>query len=347
MSNKTHWISPSNIAILKYWGKLPDQIPMNPSLSFTLTESYTDTSVFWREKTRDDKHRFSLMFNGREQQQFEPKILAFLNKLDVHLVWLKDWFLEIHTSNTFPHSSGIASSASAMSALALCICSFEKNLNLNVMGSEALFMQRCSLMARMGSGSACRSVFPYASLWGRQPEIEESSNEFGISMEHEIHKEFKTLCDYIFIVHAGEKPVSSTAGHALMEQHFFREGRINQVQQHLKQLLPALKSGNWPEFISICESEALTLHGLMMSSVPPYVLLQPDSLRIIQAIQNFRKNTQLPVCFTIDAGPNIHMLFPESCTSQVENWLEQNFKDYLLPGKLIRDKTGKGPLCLS
>lgn len=346
MSNNTQWISPSNIAIVKYWGKLPDQIPMNPSFSFTLSESHTNTSVIWSEKTKDSDQRFSLLFEGKKQADFEPKIKKFLQTLDEHLPWLKNWFLEIHSSNTFPHSSGIASSASAMSALALCIGSFEKNLISEIEVSQQFFLQRCSWFARMGSGSACRSVFPFGSLWGQQIGIAESSNEFGIAMEHFLHEDFKTLCDYIFIVNAGEKSVSSTAGHALMDQHFFRDGRIAQAQHHLKLLIPALRSGNWPTFISICESEALSLHGLMMSSQPSYVLLQADSLRIIHEIQSLRKKTQLPVCFTIDAGPNIHMLFPEICKPQIEIWLAETFPDYHSKGRLIRDKVGTGPICL-
>ncbi|MBK9109397.1 MAG: diphosphomevalonate decarboxylase [Saprospiraceae bacterium] len=346
MSNSTHWISPSNIAIIKYWGKLPDQIPMNTSFSFTLSESKTNTSVFWSEKSKESDQRFSLLFEGRSQPDFEPKIKMFLQTLDKHLPWLKKWFLEIHSSNTFPHSSGIASSASAMSALALCIGTFEKNLISEIEVSQQLFLQRCSWFARMGSGSACRSVFPFASLWGQHIGLAESSNEFGVPMEQLLHGDFKTLCDYIFIVNAGEKSVSSTAGHALMDHHFFRDGRIAQAEHHLKQLMPALQSGDWPTFIAICESEALSLHGLMMSSQPAYVLLQADSLRILHEIQSLRKSTMLPVCFTIDAGPNIHMLFPESCKPQVESWLAEKFSDYLTQGRLLRDKAGAGPICL-
>ncbi|MBK8954249.1 MAG: diphosphomevalonate decarboxylase [Saprospiraceae bacterium] len=347
MSIKTQWISPSNIAIVKYWGKLPDQIPMNPSLSLTLSESHTNTSVHWLKRTPDEQKRFQFLFEGKPKPGFEPKILSFLDKLDIYLPWLKDWHLEINSANTFPHSSGIASSASAMSALALCIVSFEQHLFPDSFISDSQFFRRGSWFARLGSGSASRSVFPVASLWGNFLQQHDSSDEFGIGMADEVHVEFKNYCDYIFIVSGGVKSVSSSAGHDLMNRHFFREGRIEQAFHHLKELLPALKTGDLEKFIQICETEAMTLHGLMMSSNPYYLLLQPDSLRIIHAIRNFRNETKIPLAFTIDAGPNIHLLFPQRYQEEIESWIESSLPEYLAEGKLIRDLVGTGPVCLS
>lgn len=346
MHLKTQWTSPSNIAIVKYWGKLPDQIPMNPSLSFTLSESYTNTSVEWARRVSNSESRFDFLFEGKAKVGFEPKIQSFLNKLAIHLPWLNEWRLIINSANTFPHSSGIASSASAMSALALCIVSFEQQLYPESFSSPSDFLQRSSWIARLGSGSACRSVFPVASFWGSFLPKSKSSDEFGIGIADEIHDEFKTYCDYIFIVSAGEKSVSSSAGHELMNRHFFREGRIEQAFHHLKELLPALKTGDLEKFIQICETEAMTLHGLMMSSNPYYLLLQPDSLRIVHAIRNFRNDTKIPLSFTIDAGPNIHLLFPKSYRPDVESWMTVCLPEYLAEGKLLRDFVGTGPVCL-
>lgn len=347
MQNKTQWISPSNIAIVKYWGKHADQIPMNPSVSFTLSESHTNTSVFWSPKSANSLKRFQFYFEGKEKPSFEPKIDSFLQKLDVHLPWLKNWFLEINSTNSFPHSSGIASSASAMSALALCVVSQERNLFPESMVNEEYFLQRSSWFARMGSGSACRSMFPVAGLWGKLQNQAGSSDEFAVGLANQLNPVFHTYRDYIFIVSAHEKSVSSSAGHALMDQHFFKEGRLLQADHHLNQLLPSLQAGDLEKFMQICETEAMTLHGLMMSSHPYYLLLEADSLRILHAIRQLRQAQNIPVCFTIDAGPNIHLLFPQECVQVVEKWIQDTLPEYLEDGKLIRDQVGSGPICLS
>lgn len=97
-----------------------------------------------------------------------------------------------------------------------------------------------------------------------------------------------------------------------MENHVFRNSRIEQANENILKIIHAIKNNDWELFIDVCEEEALTLHGLMMSSRPSYILLAPDSLKIIQSIKQFRKENNIPVTFTIDAGPNIHMLFDKN-----------------------------------
>jgi len=344
MNNKHRWTSPSNIAIVKYWGKLPGQFPMNPSLSFTLSSCHTDTEVEWNGHPLNDDRRFVFYFDGHERPDFAPKLEQFFGFLDGEMPWLKECFPVIRSSNTFPHSSGIASSASAMSALALCLVTRERELFPDRFPDDTSFWQRCSSIARVGSGSACRSLYPIASLWGKTPAVPESDDHYGIPFAKNLHPLFHELRDYIFVVNASGKSVSSSAGHALMAGHPYREARIAQAHKNLEAVVGCLASGDWTGFSRISEEEALSLHALMMSSQPWYLLLEGASLKLLQAIRRLRESHDLPVCFTIDAGPNIHMLFPASCEQAVEDWIAAEAPDYRGPDQLIRDRAGKGPV---
>ncbi|HAV30133.1 MAG TPA: diphosphomevalonate decarboxylase, partial [Saprospirales bacterium] len=148
------WRSPSNIAIVKYWGKHGVQLPRNPSVSFTLDAAHTDTTVSFTEKSeKDGEVSIDFYFEGAPNEAFASKITAFLESLHVEFNFLLDYNLKIESSNSFPHSSGIASSASAMSALALCLCSIEKILTgWPTDGTD--FLNKASHIARLGSGSA-------------------------------------------------------------------------------------------------------------------------------------------------------------------------------------------------
>lgn len=330
------WRSPSNLAIVKYWGKKEQQIPLNPSLSISLAKSYTETKMNW-EKGNGEIH---YLYEGIVNSTFQNKVIRFIKSLN--LDWLNQVSLRFNSFNTFPHSAGIASSASSMSAIALCLASLEKHIT----ETQVDFNQRASYLARLGSGSACRSIYPKASLWGKTEGIDQSSDFYGLDWSEYIHEDFRFLQDYIFIVNKNQKSVSSSAGHELMNQHSYKLGRINQAQENIKLLIDALKNGNWSDFIYIAEEEALSLHGLMMSSRPGYLLLEPESIKIINAIRQFRTETKLPLTFSVDAGPNIHMLFPSYIQTNVQSWLEEMFPDYLKESRIIYDCIGEGPIKL-
>ena len=126
-SRETTWHSPSNIALIKYWGKFGDQLPQNPSISFTLKNSKTITKIEYR-KASGVEPTVEYFFKGHRNPAFEEKVKKYFVKISEYLPFLKNLNLVIHSRNTFPHSTGIASSASAFSALALCLCSIENEL---------------------------------------------------------------------------------------------------------------------------------------------------------------------------------------------------------------------------
>ena len=334
------WSSPSNIALVKYWGKKESQIPENPSISFTLDTCKTTTTLKFEKITINDSFSFDIYLDKEKKDDFKPKIETFFKRILVYLPFLKDYHFIIETSNTFPHSSGIASSASGMSALALCLMSFEKQLNQEI--TDEFFKQKASFLARLGSGSACRSIEGDITVWGKHNEIINSSDLFGIKYPYQVHQNFKNYHDTILLVDKGEKQVSSTVGHNLMHNHPFAQERFKQANNNLSNLKDVFKTGDLKAFILIVESEALTLHAMMMMSLPYFILMKPNTLEIINKIWEYRQQTGSNVCFTLDAGANVHVLYPEQDAEQVIKFIQNELVAHCQNGHYICDRIGFG-----
>ena len=332
---KVGWSSPSNIALVKYWGKRGKQIPQNPSISFTLSECRSETFVSFEKA---DNFSFRFFFEGKENHAFGAKIEKFLLDNQALFPFINQLNLTVESRNTFPHSSGIASSASSMSAFVMCLMEMESRF----VGKE-IDLQKASYFSRLASGSAARSVFPKMALWGATPYYEGSSDEYAVSLENDIHPVFKTYRDAILIVSGETKSVSSRAGHALMEGNPYAPARYAKANENIKDLLATLKSGDLDTFINITESEALQLHALMMCSNPSYILMKPNTLNLINEIRDFRKETKIPLCFTLDAGPNVHLLYPENEADNVDGFIRNVLSSYCAGGRWIADHVGDGP----
>ena len=335
------WKAPSNIALVKYWGKKENQIPANPSISFTLDACATRTTLSYLKLDKpSDNFSFELFFEGNKKEDFKPKINTFFQRVEKYVPFLKSYHFKIETSNSFPHSSGIASSASGMAALALCLMSIEKQLNPEI--STEYFNAKGSFLARLGSGSACRSIDGNLVQWGGFKGIKESSDLYGIPYPFEVHQNFKNFHDTILLVHKGQKTVSSTVGHELMHGHPFSKQRFEQAHTNLDRLKAIFKEGDLEKFIEIVESEALTLHAMMMTSLPYFVLMKPNTLEVINRIWSFREATKTPVCFTLDAGANVHVLYPEKVKEKVIQFIQDELVAYCENGHYICDRIGKG-----
>ena len=332
------WQSPSNIALVKYWGKRGKQLPQNPSISFTLSECRTETFIAFEKA---DSFGFRFFFEGQENPSFGAKIEKFLLDNQAFFPFINQLHLKVESRNTFPHSSGIASSASSMSAFVMGLLEIESLLVGPSTGSGTL--TKASYFSRLASGSAARSVYPKMALWGATEAYEGSSDEYAVPLENDIHPIFKTFHDSILIVSGETKSVSSRAGHALMEGNPYAPARYAQANENIKNLLAALKSGDLETFMNITESEALQLHALMMCSNPSFILMKPNTLRIIEAVREFRNETHIPLCFTLDAGPNVHLLYPESEAEIVEDFIKNTLLAYCDEGRWMADHVGHGP----
>jgi diphosphomevalonate decarboxylase len=335
------WRSPSNIALVKYWGKLPGQLPCNPSISITLKESFTECRIIATPTLQEEEHAlFNLYFHDQPASEtFRSRIGFYLDNLRSELSFLSHYHLKIHSLNSFPHSSGIASSASAMSSLALCLCTLDEKIGGH---SDAMNLQRVSSLARRGSGSAARSLYGGIVLWGTSSFFPGSSDEYALPVTG-VHEVFREWGDAILIVDSSRKKVSSSEGHERMKNHFYRNGRQEQAAIHTGELLMALQKGSTIDFVRIVENEALSLHGLMMSSEPSFILLKEESVSIINLVQSFRQRTGIPACFTIDAGPNIHLLYPWSNRETVLEFIREDLLPFCEGQAWIDDRMGVGP----
>ena len=323
---KVSWRSPANIALIKYWGKEDVQLPTNSSLSLTLHNSYSLTEL----DVNDNSGQIEFFYNKRKKEDFLPKIKTFFSRIKSHFNRIDEKGFRISSINTFPHSTGIASSASFFGSLALCIMSYKEF----VLGKEnGDFFKRASYLARLGSGSACRSIFPEASLWKKASEY---------ATPFKLNKIFASYQDSIIIVSKKAKPISSSQGHQLMKSHPYRVARYKRAEEKLQSLIKAMASNDLNRFCDLVECEALELHGLMMSTEKSFILMEPSTLEIIQQVRSFRKETGCPVCFTLDAGPNVHLLYPLSESKRVKSFIHEtiNIKNNY---EVIHDKVGKGP----
>lgn len=336
MDKEIKWRCPSNIALVKYWGKKGNQIPCNASLSMTLQQSFTDVSLVIGEKKAVGLE-LQYFFHGEQNMAFQNRISKFIEQNSDAFTVIKDHSISIHSANSFPHSAGIASSASAFGAITLALLDASS-------GKKEDFYQTASFLSRLGSGSACRSIYaPYA-LWGKLAEVRDSSDEFAIPVK-EVHENFHDMRDAILIVDDSIKKVSSSKGHSLMEGHRYASARFQQANAHCIELLDVLRSGDFSRFISIIEKEALALHAMMMTSEEYFLLIKPGTLIAIEKIMDFRKESGIPVTFTLDAGPNVHILYPGKEEANVRSFIEKDLKS--LSRNIIFDRMGAGPEKLS
>lgn len=331
--------APSNIALVKYWGKKENQIPANPSLSFTLNNCKTITTLAYQPKL-EKGISFDLFFEGKSKESFRPKIQKYFERIQELCPYILDYHFTIDTKNTFPHSSGIASSASGMAALSANIIALEKVVNINE--TEEYYLKKASILARLGSGSACRSIKGNIVVWGETESIENSADLFGVEFPYEVHAVFENYQDTILLVDKGEKQVSSTVGHELMHNHPFADRRFLQAHENIATLKEILKTGNLEKFIALVESEALTLHAMMMTSMPYFILMKPNTLEIINEIWKYREETKVPICFTLDAGANVHVLYPNKFKTEVQSFITNQLAAYCQNGQFIHDEVGFG-----
>ena len=334
------WTAPSNIAIVKYWGKLENQIPQNPSISLTLNESITTTSLSLKPKSNNNSN-LKFEFEGETNKTFEDKTRAFFKKIDKYFPFILNHDIEIKSKNNFPHSSGIASSASSMAALSACLVDFEKMDSSEM--SDDFFYKKASFISRIGSGSASRSICGPVVIWGESEAYENSNDLYAVNISNQTHEIFKDFNDTILIIDPGQKKISSTEGHKLMNKNPFSNQRYDIARKNVIDLKNILKSGDLDGFISIAESEALMIHSLMLTSNPSYILMKPNTLKVISKITEYRSESKLPICFTLDAGSNVHLLYPNNIKDKISDFINNELIKYCSSNKYIKDQVGNGP----
>ncbi|WP_238785466.1 diphosphomevalonate/mevalonate 3,5-bisphosphate decarboxylase family protein [Blattabacterium cuenoti] len=316
-----------NIALIKYWGKKKnlEQIPYNSSISYMLKNIYTKTKLTYEVNKKNNNPSIKFFFCGVKNHFFYLRIKNFFEKIFIYCPYLKNFNFIIETYNNFPHSSGIGSSSSSMSSIALCIMEIEKKISFL---TKYFFLRKASFLARLGSGSACRSIYPGLSIWGIHKLIKGSSNLYSIPYPYTVHKIFKKIENTILIIDEKPKNISSSKGHELMNKHPYAKNRFKNANYNMERIISALRLGDIKEFGKIIEKESLDLHAMIMTSNPYYLLIKPNTINVIQSIWDFRIQTNNDLYFTLDAGANLHLLYPFINKKIVFKWIKDNLSFY-------------------
>lgn len=285
--------APANIALIKYMGKVDEScnLPSNPSLSYTLhhLRSFVELEVsenepydIWQPLPGFP----ALLLSEREQLRY----LA-------HLGFIKNYFnfegtFYLRSANNFPSACGMASSSSSFSALTLCAVKAISELQGQAMPS----MKELSQLSRQGSGSSCRSLFSPYSLW---------QDDYAEAMP----LPYPELMHMSVVVSEEAKKVSSSQAHRLVTSSLLFEGRPGRAVERLKQLIAAFQHRDWYKAYEVLWQEFSDMHALFETASPSFSYFTPDTVKVLQTLRSFwDKNKDGPLV-TMDAGPNIHLLF--------------------------------------
>lgn len=311
--------APSNIAVLKYWGKQAGkwQIPAGPSISMTLGSfrSRTEISVqgrFENSKTQEGALPDRFILNDRECGA-PSKLLNLLRKLREG--WAEDVSFSIKTSNSFPSACGIASSASGYAALVgACadLLQLRKHWSLEDLSYWLLEW------SRLGSGSAARSAILGNPIWVRW--LPDDNDPNGTLVEQ---LDGPQLGHAVLLISQDEKEISSTSGHALANTSPFQPIRMGYLARFDRTFQNAIQAGNLRLLGNLTEQDSVLMHAVMATSEPPARYFSEQTSHFLNAFVNWRDRRQLKAFWTLDAGQNPHILFPQQERAEVESFLSQ------------------------
>ncbi len=295
-------IAPSNIAFVKYWGKSdPDlRLPLNDSLSMNTDQAFTTTTVEFSKKYTADS--VEIIFDGNlvpMAQKESQRVIAHLERIRQKT---KCWeFARVVTHNSFPMGTGAASSASGFAALTVAACG----------ATGSVFSEReLTLLARIGSGSACRSIPDGFVLW-KSAETSDESYAYSIFPDNHWN-----LVDIIVFVDMQKKKVSTTDGMEYVQSSPFWKARVESVPATIEKVIEALRKKNIDDLGHCIESDSFSMHAVMMTQTPPILYWSDATLRVFQAIWEAREQGAKAYC-TVDAGANVHVICEESSMEKV------------------------------
>lgn len=303
--------APANIALIKYMGKDSEGLPCNSSLSYTIDRFHTKVSL---GLSAEDEF---------ENEQGFPQIGVdkFLN----HLRYIKEIFgckkhFLIKSENNFPHSSGIASSASSFAALTLC--SIKAICEIQAISIPSL--EEMSAISRKGSGSSCRSFFAPWALWKC-----ESAKAIDLpDLDHDL-----------ILVDSGVKKISSSEAHKRVTSSPLFAGRPQRAEARLEKLISFLRQDCWYETYKLCKEEFLDMHALFETSSPNFSYMTENTIALLNAIEEFWNQYGDGPVVTIDAGPNIHLLWRKNYQQDFKNNFRLLFLEFLKNGCNVSNNT--------
>jgi len=297
--------APANIAFIKYWGKKNKKLrlPANNSISMNLSGAQTITTVDFSSDYESDR----LIINGLQADENEQqRVSSFLEK--IRQLAKIQYFARVDSENTFPKGAGIASSASSFAALSLAATAA---LGLKLSEKEL------SQLARLGSGSACRSIPDGFVEWVTADTQQKS-------FAHSLYPaDYWKIADLVVIVTHPEKDVSSSMGHDVAPSSPFFQTRLEQYLPEATNILKsALKEKNFSIFGQIIEAETINFHAIALTSQPSIMYWNANTITVMQKVKELRESG-LEVYFTIDAGPNLHLIVEQTNIERLKQELEK------------------------
>ncbi|WP_174615450.1 diphosphomevalonate decarboxylase [Virgibacillus ihumii] len=313
----------TNIALVKYWGKRDESLilPMNNSLSLTLDGFYTTTSVEFHNELTED--RFYLNDKAVVDKQYD-RVSSFLSLIR-NSAGKDNLFAEVHSTNHVPTAAGFASSASGFAALAAASA---RALNLDI-DDKAL-----SALTRQGSGSACRSIYGGFVEWEKGTQAD-GSDSYAVPVAPADHWDIRVAA---VVLSSNAKKVLSREGmKRTVETSPFYSSWVDSIPSDLKQIKAGIQNKDFEKVGSIAEMNCLKMHATTLAANPPFSYWHDTTMAVMHAVQELRESG-IPAYFTIDAGPNVKVLYlPED-----EETLEQSLREVPGVNDVIVSKAGQG-----
>lgn len=316
-------VAPSNIAFIKYWGKKDEvlRLPENGSISMCLSNLLTTTTVEFSSGYKDD----TIIINGVQEENEGNRAIKHLDRVR-KIANITDC-AKVVTNNNFPTGTGLSSSASGFAALTVAAA---RAAGLNLSEKEL------SILARQGSGSACRSIPDGFVEW---MDGNTSDDSYAVSL---YRPDYWDIADVVAVVSKNKKEVSTTSGQKLAASSPFFEVRKNHMKEKINKIKKLMNDKDFTGFGELLEAEALELHSIMLTSTPSLIYLLPASLKIMHLVKKWRTDG-LEVYFTVNTGQDIHLIVQKkdvekltSKLSEVED-VQKTIINYPSRGALIID----------
>jgi diphosphomevalonate decarboxylase len=295
----------TNIALIKYWGKRSESLilPTNNSLSLTLDGFYTTTTVEFREALSQD------LFSLDDQQISGTAYARVSGFLDlIRKTTGRNLFAEVHSANAVPTAAGFASSASGFAALAAA--------SIRALGMN-LTNQELSRITRQGSGSACRSIYGGFAEW-QKGEKADGSDSYAVPIAPADHWDVRIAA---VVVDAKMKKVSSREGmKRTVDTSPFFQSWVDSIPDDLAEIKQGITARDFEKVGQTAEANCLKMHATTLGANPPFTYWTEATMAVMHGVQALRAEG-IPAFFTIDAGPNVKVLYQPDHEEKVQSSL--------------------------
>jgi len=300
---KTTAVAPSNIAFIKYWGKKDEELrlPENGSISMNLSNMLTRTTVEFDKKYEEDE----VFINDKKEEKEGGRVIKHLDRIR-KMAGMEEK-ARVVSENNFPSKTGLSSSASGLAALSLA-GSNAAGLNL----SE----KELSILARMGSGSASRSIPDGYTEW---LDGDTSETSYAVSL---FKPDYWDIVDVVTVVSTNKKEVSTSEGQKLADSSPFYENRLERMGEKIEELKKFLRDKDFTKFGELVEAEALELHAIMLTSTPSLIYLLPASLKMMHLVKRWRREG-IEAYFTVNTGQDVHLICQKGSVEKIKARLRE------------------------